>query len=325
MTVGLTYDLRSEWLSQGYSELETAEFDREETVAAVEGAVRAEGFATERIGNYRGLMAALGEGRRWDLVFNFCEGMYGLGREALVPALLDAYRIPYTFSDPVVLAVSLHKGHTKRLVRDAGVPTPDFCVVEDPADVEEVRLHYPLFAKPLAEGTGKGITPLSRIENAAELRAACISLLAAYHQPVIVEEYLPGREFTTAVIGTGAQAEVLGTMEVIFLETAEANAYTYVNKEYCDGRIRYELAVGEEGRECADIALRAWRALGARDAGRVDIRMDARGRPSFIEVNPLAGLHPVHSDLPIICTLAGISFQQLIGRIMSSARKRAGI
>ena len=103
MTIGLTYDLRSDWLRQGYSELETAEFDREETVAAVDAAIRTHGFSTERIGNYRGLMEALSGGRRWDLVFNFCEGMYGLGRESLVPALLDAYRIPYTFSDPVVL------------------------------------------------------------------------------------------------------------------------------------------------------------------------------------------------------------------------------
>ena len=325
MTVGLTYDLRSEWLSQGYSELETAEFDREETVAAVESALRNEGLATERIGNFKGLMAALGAGKRWDLVFNFCEGMYGLGREALVPALLDAYRIPYTFSDPVVLSVSLHKGLTKRVVRDAGVATPDFALVETAADVETVRLRYPLFAKPVAEGTGKGITPRSRIENDGDLRGICNALLESYHQPVIVEEYLPGREFTTAIIGTGAEAEAVGTMEVILLETAEANAYTYMNKEYCDDRVRYELAKGVDTDCCARVALQAWRAIGARDAGRVDIRMDARGEPNFIEVNPLAGLHPQHSDLPIICTMVGISFQSLIGRIVASARRRAGL
>ena len=177
MTVGLTYDLRTDWLSQGYSELETAEFDREETVAAVDAALRAEGVATERIGNYRGLVAALTAGTRWDLVFNFCEGMYGLGRESLVPALLDAYRIPYTFSDPVVLGVSLHKGLTKRVVRDAGVPTPDFAIVESVNDLAGVTLRYPLFAKPVAEGTGKGITPRSRIGTANELRAVCEELL----------------------------------------------------------------------------------------------------------------------------------------------------
>lgn len=325
MTVGLTYDLRSEWLTEGYSELETAEFDREETVAAVESALRNEGLVTERIGNHRGLIAALSAGRRWDLVFNFCEGMYGLGREALVPALLDAYRIPYTFSDAVVLAVSLHKGLTKHVVRDAGVPTPDFAVVETGADIKNVRLRYPLFAKPIAEGTGKGITSDSRIGSAEELQRVCESLLDTYHQPVLVEEYLPGREFTSAVIGTGANARVVGTMEIIPLSTADANAYTYMNKEYCDDRVRYVLAQGPEAEACARLALDAWKALGARDAGRVDIRMDAGGRPSFIEVNPLAGLHPAHSDLPIICTMVGLTFQDLIAAIVVSARKRAGL
>ena len=325
MTVGITFDLRSDWLSQGFSELETAEFDREETVAAVESALRAEGYATERVGNHRALVAALSAGRRWDLIFNFCEGMYGIGREALVPALLDAWRIPYTFSDPVVLGLCLHKGLTKRVVRDAGVLTPAFAVVESPSDVAKVALSYPLFAKPIAEGTGKGITPRSRIESPASLREMCESLLAEYHQPVLVEEYLPGREFTTAIIGTGDDARAVGTMEVIMLDTAEAHAYTYVNKEYCDDRVRYELARGADEASASALALQAWRALGARDAGRIDIRMDARGVPSFMEVNPLAGLHPQHSDLPIICTMVGITFQDLIGRIVASARRRAGL
>jgi D-alanine-D-alanine ligase len=325
MTVGLTYDLRTDWLSQGYTELETAEFDREETVAAVDSALRAEGCVTERIGNYRSLMAALSAGSRWDLVFNFCEGMFGLGRESLVPALLDAYRIPYTFSDPVVLGVSLHKGLTKRVVRDAGVPTPDFAIVESLHDVADVALRYPLFAKPVAEGTGKGITPHSRITTEKDLRAICEGLLETYRQPVIVEEYLPGREFTTAIVGTGRKAEAVGTMEVILLDTAESHAYTYVNKEYCEDRVRYELVTGPEAEGCGGLALQAWRALGGRDAGRVDIRMDAAGRPSFMEVNPLAGLHPEHSDLPIICTMAGVTFQELIARILGSARERAGL
>jgi D-alanine-D-alanine ligase len=325
ITVGLTYDMRSEYLAQGFSEEETAEFDRDETIDALEQAVRAEGHATERIGNYRSLVTALTAGKRWDLVLNICEGMHGLGRESLVPALLDAWQIPYTFSDPVTLGVSLHKALTKRVVRDAGVATPDFAVVECEEDLAAVRLPYPLFAKPLAEGTGKGVTPASRIATAAELREVCAKLLATFRQPVLVETYLPGREFTTAVIGTGPRAEVVGTMEVIFLEKAEAHAYTYVNKEYCDDKMRYTLATGSDAEQCRDLALRAWRAIGARDAGRVDIRMDAKGVANFIEVNPLAGLHPQHSDLPIICTMAGVSFQELIGRILLSAGRRAGL
>jgi len=325
MIVGLTYDLRSDWISQGYSEVETAEMDREDTVVAIENALHAEGCQTERIGNYKSLIVALSAGKRWDLVFNFCEGMYGLGREALVPALLDAYRIPYTFSDPAVLAVALHKAMTKRVVRDAGVPTPDFAVVECIDDVRSIHLGFPLFAKPLAEGTGKGITPDSRIKSDAELRAVCDRLLAQYRQPVLVEEYLPGREFTTGIVGTGPDARVVGTMEVILLSNAEVNAYTYENKEHFEDRVRYELPHGADEEGCARIALQAWRALGARDGGRVDIRMDAKGVPNFIEVNPLAGLHPQHSDLPIICSMVGVSYQKLIGDILRSARKRVGV
>jgi D-alanine-D-alanine ligase len=325
MTVGLTYDLRSEWIEQGYSALETAEMDSEGTVVAIETALRAEGVSTERIGNHRSLMKALMAGKKWDLVFNFCEGMHGLGREALVPALLDAYGIPYTFSDPVVLSVALHKAMTKRVVRDAGVATPAFAVVETEADLAGVRLRYPLFAKPLAEGTGKGISPSSRITTAAELASVCAKLLTTYHQPVLVEEYLPGREFTTGITGTGSEARVVGTMEVILLSNAETHAYTYENKEHFEDRVRYELPHGEVEEGCAHLALQAWRALGARDGGRIDIRMDAAGVPNFIEVNPLAGLNPQHSDLPIICSMIGKSYQSLIGDILRSARARAGV
>jgi len=223
-----------------------------------------------------------------------------------------------------VLGVSLHKGLAKRVVRDAGVRTPDFAVIESVSDIEKVTLSYPLFAKPLAEGTGKGVTPRSRISGPDELPGVCQRLLVEHRQPVLVEEYLPGREFTTGILGTGAEAEAVGTMEVVMRETAEPNAYTYINKEDCDERVLYEIVGGKEARSCAEISLRAWRALGCRDSGRVDLRMDSRGRVSFIEVNPLAGLHPKHSDLPIVCSKVGISFPELIHRIMMSARSRCG-
>ncbi len=322
MRIGLTYDLRSEYLAQGFSEEETAEFDREETVIAIEKAVRACGHETERIGNFRGLVEKLSAGRRWGMVFNICEGMYGLGREALVPALLDAYRIPYAFSDPVVLAVSLNKAMTKRIVRDCGVPTPDFALVEDLKDARAVSLPYPLFAKPLGEGTGKGIDPTSKINGPKELMGVCGRLLEKYRQPVLVETYLPGREFTVGIIGTREDAEAVGVMEVILRDNAESHAYSYVNKEKCEELVDYRLVDGPVFQECAKVCLQAWRGLGCRDAGRIDVRMDGAGKVNFIEVNPLAGLHPEHSDLPIICTKAGVPYQELIARILKSAEKR---
>jgi D-alanine-D-alanine ligase len=156
MKIGLTYDLRDEYLAAGYDEEATAEFDRADTIDSIENAIRSLGHETDRIGHVRQLVTRLAAGDRWDLVFNICEGMHGIAREAQVPALLEAYEIPCTFADPVVMAVCLHKGLTKTLVEKAGLPTARFAVVEQISDVDNVDLPYPLFAKPIAEGTGKG-------------------------------------------------------------------------------------------------------------------------------------------------------------------------
>jgi D-alanine-D-alanine ligase len=322
MKIGLTYDLRSAYLSEGYSELETAEFDRDDTVEAIEAAIRSWGHETDRVGKISSLVRRLAAGDRWDLVFNIAEGFRGIGREAQVPALLDAYGIPYTFSDPLVLALTLHKAMTKRVVRDLGIPTAPFALVRDEADVEAVALDFPLFAKPVAEGTGKGVTAASKIGDRGQLRVVCRDLLQTYRQPVLVEAFLPGREFTVGIAGTGPSARVLGVMEVVLLENADRDVYTYGNKEWCEDRVLYRLAGDPEALAAGETALNAWRGLECRDAGRVDVRSDAGGVPNFMEVNPLAGLHPEHSDLPILCKLAGITFRDLIGLILDSALAR---
>jgi len=325
MKIGLTYDLRSEYLAQGYTEDETAEFDREATITAIETTLGQLGHQTERIGHARQLAAALVAGRRWDLVFNIAEGMHGIGREAQVPALLDLYEIPYTFSDPLVMSLSLHKGMTKRVVRDAGVPTSDFIIVAEPADLASAPFDPPCFVKPVAEGTGKGVNPSSIIRDAGELMPACERLIRQYRQPVIVEPFLPGREFTVGIVGTAKAARALGTIEVHLLAGAEPGVYSYINKERCEELVEYRLVRGTEDplvAEAEAISLDAWRALGCRDAGRIDIRCDAQGRPLFMEVNPLAGIHPEHSDLPIICNHLGIPYVELIGWIVASASER---
>ena len=150
-------------------------------------------------------------------------------------------------------------------------------------------------------------------------------MIGAFRQAVIVEPFLPGREFTVGIIGTGRNAEVLGTMAVLLLDTAEAEVYSYVNKEESEKRVTYRLVRPAEDpvvKAAEEVSIAAWRALGCRDAGRIDLRCDADGRPLFMEVNPLAGLHPEHSDLPILCSKLGISFQALIERILTSAKSR---
>lgn len=323
MIVGMTYDLRADYLALGMGEEETAEFDRGETIDQLEAALVALGHTPVRIGNVRALVAALARGERWDVVFNICEGVRGFGREAQVPCLLEAYDIPCTFADPLAATLTLHKGMAKRVLRDAGVPTTPFALVAHPDDVDAVDLPFPLFCKPVAEGTAKGIHPRSRVLDRAALRAVCDELLARYRQPVLVEPFLPGREFTTAIVGEGEGAEVIGTMEVILLSgRAEAHAYTYLNKEESEERCDFPLADPDSAAEAARVALAAWRALGCRDAGRVDLRADADGRLMVLEANPLPGMHAEHSDLPMICTKVGVPYVELVRRIVDAAAAR---
>jgi len=320
--VGITYDLREDYIKAGYSAEETAEFDHISTINAIDEALKNLSYGTTCIGNIKSLTAKLAAGERWDMVFNICEGMHGLGREAQVPALLDAYNIPYTFSDALVLALTLHKSFTKNIIRDNGLATPDFFLVRSISDVEKINLPYPLFAKPVAEGTGKGITASSKIKDSSQLREICAQLLNKFKQPVLVETFLPGREFTVGITGTGEKAEVLGVMEIILNKNAEKEVYSFDNKENYQGRVEYELAGGKIAEECGKLALAAWDILGCRDAGRIDVKLDCAGIPNFLEVNPLAGLRPIHSDLAIICDLQKIPYIDLIRKIMDSAMVR---
>jgi D-alanine-D-alanine ligase len=322
MLIGITYDLRAEYLAEGYGEEETAEFDRPDTIDAIDSTLQELGHTTDRIGNLKKLVSRLAAGARWDLVFNIAEGLYGIGREAQVPALLEAYRIPYTFSDSMIMALTLHKGMTKHIIRDLRIPTPDFQVITSAEAARFIRLPLPLFAKPVAEGTGKGVNPTSKITSYEQLEPLCVRLLATYKQPVIVETFLPGREFTVGIVGTGDKARAIGVIEIILLENSDPDVYSYRNKEICEEVVEYRLVDDELARQSAEVALAAWRGLGCRDAGRIDLRTDAQGVPNFIEVNPLAGIHPEHSDLPIIANKIGLPYRDLIAAIIDSAAAR---
>lgn len=322
MIVGLTYDLKSTWLAQGLTPEQVAEFDSEETIAGIESALNELGYQTERIGNIIELANALVSGKRWDLVFNIAEGYFGIGREAQVPALLDAFQIPYVFSDPMVLSLTLHKAMAKHVIQGHGIPTAAFTLIRDLEDINSVNLQYPLFIKPLAEGTGKGISGKSLVKNPSELFSHASELLHRYAQPVLVEEFLPGREFTVGITGTGKDATPCGIMEIIVVGNIENQIYSLHNKENYQSEVAYNLPEKFITDWCYNIALASWRALECRDGGRVDLRLDKNGVPNFIEVNPLAGLNPVHSDLPILCRMNEISYVSLISRIMGSALKR---
>jgi D-alanine-D-alanine ligase len=325
MRIGFVYDARDEYLALGYSEIEVAEFDTAATLDEIEAAMRRCGAAVERVGRGQTLARRLAAGDRWDLVFPIAEGVRGRGREAQVPALCEMFDQASAFSDPLTMAATLDKAVAKRLVRDHGVPTAEFALLRQPGDARSVGLGFPLFVKPVAEGTGKGCEAASVVTDRAELEEAAARLIGRFEQPVIAEPFLPGREFTVGIIGNDAAARVIGVLEIIVRPEVEDRVYSFDNKEECETRVIYRLADDREAALAGRLALDAYRALECRDAARVDMRSDAAGVPQFLEVNPIAGLHPDHSDLPMLTVKAGHSYDWLIGGILDAAALRLGL
>ncbi len=324
MRIGLVYDLRDDYLALGFSEEETAEFDSVETIDAIDDALSRLGWIVERVGRGQELAKRLVAGERFDLVFSIAEGLKGRSREAQVPAVCELFDQPYAFSDPLTMAVTLDKAVAKRVVRDQGVATAPFAVIEK-ADAPMLDMTFPVFVKPIAEGTGKGCANASHVTSPEELQREASRLIATFQQPVLAESYLPGREFTVGITGTGASAKIIAVMEIAVKPEADGGVYSYEIKEDWEPYVNLKLSKDMEARRAGETALAAYRALGCRDGARVDIRSDGNHKPHFLEVNPIAGLHPTHSDLPILTTKAGKSYDWLIGEIMRSACAREGV
>lgn len=318
-TVALTYDLRGQPApgSAEGAEFDDTEFDTPQTLAAIEEALGTLGYRCDLVGSLPELMVRLVRGDRWDMVFNMAEGHRGFGREAQVPAVLEEFSIPYTLSDPLTMCVALHKPTAQALLRAAGVPTAPCQVVERVADVERLTLPFPVFAKPVAEGTSKGVSADCRADDAAHLRVLCADLLARFAQPVLVECFLPGPEYTVGVLGSGQAAWTVGVSQLQWPDES-SNIRTAANCWSLGQRLIEET----EARPIAAVALHAWRTLGGRDAGRIDVRRDEDGTPCVIDVNTVPGCRPGASYLALQWELAGRSYTDLIGCIMASAEER---
>jgi D-alanine-D-alanine ligase len=332
MEIGLAFDLKSDFAppERGGPDDLLEEYDSPATVEAVERVLRARGHAVRRLGGGRAFLVAALETPP-DLVFNFAEGRGSRSREAHVPAACEMLGLAYTHSDPLTMAVSLDKGIAKRLVAGAGVPTPAFAVVEHARDLERLELAYPLFAKPLCEGSSIGIRHGSRLADRAALERRVQALLADYREPVLVEEYCPGVEYTVALQGSGASARIAGTMEIVPKEVAtEDFVYSLERKRSLswEQEIEYRVPPRRDAREIAAVeavALGAYRALGCRDIARVDVRVGRDGGPKFIEANPLPGIAPGWSDLALLWERLGRSYDDLVGSILDEACARLSL
>ncbi|MCC7013183.1 MAG: D-alanine--D-alanine ligase [Planctomycetes bacterium] len=331
MNIGIAFDLKADFLSQKPADAPDdlfEEYDSVGTVDAIQRALESRGHTVSRLGGGRRFLARMLEAAP-ALVFNISEGHGSRSREAHVPAVCEMLGVPCTHSDPLTMAVTLDKAMAKRVVASAGVPTPRFVVLEELRDMERVELPFPLFAKPLFEGSSMGIRKRSRIEDRAQLRERAGQLLHDYAEPVLIEEFCGGAEFTVGLLGNGERSRVIAAMEVEPLLVPRTE-FVYSlevkrNPDWAD-EIAYNVPPKRpraEVERIEKVALDAYRALGCRDIARIDVRCDTAGDPKFIECNPLPGIAPGWSDLAILWERIGKSYDELVLAVLDEACARA--
>ncbi|HSE92791.1 MAG TPA: D-alanine--D-alanine ligase [Methylomirabilota bacterium] len=308
-----------------------AEWDDEDTIARVERALSAAGRVV-RLEADVDFPLRLREARP-DIVFNVAEGMDGPNREAHVPAICEFWSVPYTGSDPMTLSLCLDKGRAKEILAYHRIPTAAFAVVHGPDDLNGFA-EWPAIVKPVHEGSSKGITTDSYCETRAHARDAIAAVVARYGQAALIERWLPGREFTCAILGNGARARTLPLVEVDFeaLPPGARRLYSYEAKWiwdtpdrpleifHCPADVSRDL-----GRQVERTALAAYHALRCRDWARIDLRCDAQGVPHVLEVNPLPGILPdpaMNSCFPKAARAAGLDYDTMILAVLGAGAAR---
>lgn len=346
-TVALTYNVKPEVptkvsnnSSKSYLQSESlldkyAEWDTYETIYAIRDAlavhhnvimIEANEDAYEKFRKHRP-----------DIVFNVAEGAHGISREAQIPAMLDMLQIPYTGSDPLTLSLCLDKSRTKEVLTYYGIPNSKFVVSQGENGFAGKELNFPLILKPIGEGSSKGIFNSSFVNDYETFIKTLIENVEKYNQPFIVEEYLPGREFTVAVIGNGNEARTFPIVEVNFSELPEdmIPIYSYEAKWIldtrdnpldifsCPAQIDAELE-----NKINEIVLKTYSVLNCKDWSRIDVRLDVNGEPNIIEVNPLPGVLPNPDDnscYPKAARAAGMDYTQMVNEVLQAALKRNGL
>lgn len=324
LRIGLTYNLKSDCPKEmRFNEDASAEYESEETVDGIKTALEQLGHNVVTLPYNLSLPVQLAN-HQLDIVFNIAEGWSGRNRESLIPALLEFYGIPYTGSDPLTLGLTLDKSLCKIAAAAAGIAVAKGVTITSAGDPRLAEIKYPVFIKPNAEGSSKGIRNWSRISGYAELTEKLDWLLTNYQQPALVEEFLPGREFTVAIIGN-QNPRILPVMEILPGEECPQDGEFVYSFETKNGNLeRFSCPAEVEPilrEKIQAMALHIFDALQCRDVARIDIRLDGEGNPRFLEVNPLPGLSKV-SLLTLQAQAAGLDFVSLIDAILQAALER---
>ena len=322
------------------------DLDSEETIQAILEALAAGGHEATFLEGDVSLYDSLRKFKP-EICFNICEGHFGNAREAVVPALLDTMRVPYTGSDVLTLALALDKPMTKRILAYHKLPTPPFQTFERVNEHLDPDMRFPLFVKPSREGTGMGVTAESIVYDEGQLRTQLRRLFDRYDQPVLAERFIDGREVTVGVVGNLASPVAWRMPEnedapriqrgLHFFPPLEADMSRYPKEEagVYTSRIKTEMAhefhylcpaplPAELVEDLNWLTAATFRVTGCRDVARVDFRLDAEdgNKPYILEINPLPGLNPEYSDLCIEGKAAGWSYEYLVNRILDEAIER---
>ncbi|KAJ5962659.1 hypothetical protein N7501_007600 [Penicillium viridicatum] len=352
LNIALVCEKRSSYLSHGYSEEQCAALPHRGEIDAVMAALECLGHHVTLVSGIEALVQLLAAGKHngWDLVFNMAQGFHGSARESQVPALLEAYQVPYTFSDAATMALCQDKKVTKQTILDRHmIPNAPFSVIpmlDVMADFPKgfaALPPYPLFVKPVTEGSSKGIDGFNKVKEPAGLKPAVWELVRKFPgQDILVESFLSGREFTVSILGTGPYSRVIGIREHLWRTSPE---HSNTNGYHSDGSLDFasrdsksskgdKMLLYNDSHDMDDpqikatcqVALQTWKVFNCRDGGRVDIRFDSDepgSTPNVLEVNPIAGLLPGHSPFPATAKMNGLSFEELLSEIIESACERS--
>ena len=325
LRIGLTYNLKQN-IASDIVDIE-AEYDSIDTVMAIKKALEDEYSQVTLLEADEELPMKL-RNHPVDIVFNIAEGIYGRGREAQVPALLNYFRIPFTGSDETTLCLALDKALTKRVLATYHIRTPKYHIISHYNQKFSGHFTFPAIVKPNAEGSSKGINDVAIVSNMTELRNLATKCISMYGQDMLVEEYIGGREFTVGIIGNDEDLHVFPPMEIIYVKQDKYNIYSYNVKQNYKEFIRYESPArltAEQETEIINKSRKIYQILDCKDFARIDFRLSEDGKLYFIEINPLPGLAPGYSDFPMLAEFNGTDYISLVRSILGAALKRYGL
>ena len=328
MKIGITYNLKDELSPEVIlGEESYEEFDTPQTISAIQDILAKHGHNIIRLGGGLGLIDTAAK-ERVDLVFNIAEGYGGRNRESHIPSILEMLGIPYSGSDPLTLGLALDKVMTKKIALFAGIPTPRYGIAFTAKDLAAIqkKLRFPLITKPSWEGSSKGIYITSRVMNDEALAKSAEYLFKAYPgQPVLIEEYIEGRELAVGIMGN-EDPKIIGVMEIVdkaspgddFFYSLETKRDWLKKADYISPPDLGQLL----DKHIRHYALAAFREFGCRDMAKIDFRISKNDRIYMLEVNPLPGLSPERSDMVIMAQKNGIKYEDLILSVLNHALSR---